>query len=391
MIKKLFLSSALILSIAEGSFRSQESHEDSIGAATNVPGCGAAVIILTQQSDGLTNIFNGTYVAPGEVLTTSNAEIILGKTFVVSAFLSPVLSYDIKFSDEGKLKFFQADIQEQFRLNRNGCREVEGIKYPSARQLVDTADVRRMLDVGHLPGSLPFIADHEAYIAEAVNAPIRAKDFSVIGPDYCILKIQPFQEDHPIAAIAKDPIAGKTVVNVLGHSLLTKVHNGSHLRLEDELKKLKLESQTQDISTETSKDFKVSLPLGAIYFSQVGRPLNDKFVVEAACESTKNISAGVADDENWDPTRTDPRIQAINVEGLAGSAAYNAEGEIVAIISCSHKCLLTSQIENLFDKAVKDRDTKMAQLLLPGLPQREKHPLLNILQVITKGDLERVS
>jgi hypothetical protein len=396
MIKKLFLSLACILSIVEGSFRSQADHEDSIGAATNVSGCGAAVIIVTEQPDGMTNIFNGTYVAPGKVLTASTAEIIHGKTFVISAFLSPVLSYAIEFSSEGGIRFFQADIQEQFKLNRNGCRRVEGIKYPLARQRVATEEVRRELDISTLPDSLPFIADHEAYITEAVNAPVRAKDFSVVGPDYCILEIDPFQASHPIATIAADPIAAEAVVNVIGHSQLTKVHDGSHFRLIDEIQKLNLESQARAIRPGTSKRFKVTLPLGATYFSQVGKPFDDKFVVEAVCASTKDISAGEAGDEIWDPAETDPRIQAMIVDGLAGSGVYNAEGELVAIVSHSHKCLLTSLIEKTFNESMQklrngqdaEYNRFVARKISTSLPPKTHHPLLNIHQIITPEVLE---
>jgi hypothetical protein len=79
-------------------------------------GCGAAVIIVTEQPDGMTNIFNGTYVAPGKVLTASTAEIIHGKTFVISAFLSPALSYAIEFSSEGALDFFRQTYKNSLSL-----------------------------------------------------------------------------------------------------------------------------------------------------------------------------------------------------------------------------------------------------------------------------------
>ncbi len=395
MIKKLFLSVVCILSIAESSFRSQADHVDSIGAATNVSGCGAAVIILVKQPDGMTNILNGTYVAPGKVLTISTEKIVTGEAVVVSSFLSSELSYCIGYSSEGSLNFLQADIEEQLKTNRNGCKIVQGIKYPSNRQRTSLVPVARGLDVGTLPGSLPFITDHDAYIAAAAEAPICAMNFSVAGANYCMLDIDAFPEGHPIATIAADPIAAEAVVNVMGHSIFTHVHDGSHRRTYDETQKImdlvQLRGAFQGISTK----IKIKLPLGATYFSQVGRPLNDKFIVEATCASAKNILPGQRD-QIWDPTRTDPRIQAMIVNGLIGSGVYNAEGELVAIVACAHKSLLTGYIEDLFDQTMQklkngedvDYNKFVARKISTSLPQKLHHPLLNIHQIITRGHLE---
>jgi hypothetical protein len=104
----------------------------------------------------------------------------------------------------------------------------------------------------------------------------------------------------------------------------------------------------------------------------------------------------VAGDEIWDPAETDPRIQAMIVDGLAGSGVYNAEGELVAIVSHSHKCLLTSLIEKTFDEAmqkIKNRQDVeynkfVARKISTSLPQKLHHPLLNIHQIITPEVLE---
>lgn len=104
----------------------------------------------------------------------------------------------------------------------------------------------------------------------------------------------------------------------------------------------------------------------------------------------KNTPSGIISDEIWDPTRTDPRIQAMIVNGLSGSGVYNENHELIGIVSCAHKNIATKAIEDLFAQAIKSKDKESAKLLLSSLPERIKHPLLNIHQMITLSDIQEL-
>lgn len=391
MAKKFFLSLLCFLSIAEGSFRTQQAHEESIGAARNIPGCGAAVIILTEKSDGQTNIFNGTYVAPGKVLTHSHEQMVPGKTWVISSFLCSDLSYDISFGYEGKITFFQADIKEQLKRNRQNCREVRNILYPSDRQEIVSEEATFTINIDTLPGSLPFVANYEEYIAKAAKAPVRGIDFSVLGSDYCVLEIDQLPEDHPIATVASSAVETENIIHVLGHSLFTQLHNGSNDRLTRELGTPNLERQVRAILPGKTQQFKITLPLGTTYFSQIAKPVEDTLIVEAVCASAKNTSSDITSDEIWDPARTDSRIQAMIVDGLSGSGVYNENNELIGIVSCSYKNKATSNIEQLFNHAMQqimnrqnvEYNRGIIQALRSSLLDQLNHPLLNIHQMIT--------
>jgi hypothetical protein len=159
MFRYLFLTMFSFISLVEGSFRSMEAHELSREEAQLHPGLGAAVLVIVQSDSGDTSITNGTYVAPGKVLTHAHEQRVVGKTWVMSPFAGCTnLPFDITLDvrppnfECNKISLKLDDV-----IKSKACKRVKSITYPEGRSLIPHRDIQRTVG----PDNMDFVDDFD--------------------------------------------------------------------------------------------------------------------------------------------------------------------------------------------------------------------------------------
>ncbi len=387
MYRYLFLTMFSFVSLVEGSFRSMEDHGSSHEEAKTHPGLGAAVLVVQYGLDfSDVTVFNGTYIAPGKVLTHSHERFKISKTYVVSPFAGfENFPCKVDMTIEGDSFSHTTEyLVTKLVSSEEHCRKVKGITFPTDRTEVDYHPVRRELDPND-PESLEFVADYEGYVHGEVIAPlpiIRDEGKAIVGSDFCILDIEPFP-DHPTAKLysgAARETEEKFPITVLGYSFQTHVCDGSDHLLQNSFRRI-----AQEIKAAGERDakFEMLIPARVTCFSQSVRQINDKFVAEAVCGATRTKPAGISGDEIFDKDRTDSDIHALIVAGLSGSGVYIGD-ELIGLVSYAHKCNLTEFIERELIRARADSENIRIYAYTAMHPSTIRHPLLNVHQNVTK-------
>jgi hypothetical protein len=390
MYRYLFLTMFSFVSLVEGSFRSQREHGASEDVARAHPGFGAAVLVVQYGRDFKdVSISNGIYIAPGKVLTHSHERFEIGKTYVVSPFAGfKKFSCDVDMTIEGDSYVCST----KYNLNKLGgehCRKVKSVVFPAGRTEIADSPVRRVLDPNN-PQSLEFVANYEGYVGSVVSAPapiIRNEGRAVMGADFCILDIKPFKESHPTAELYSD-VTAKTAatfpVTVLGYSFKTHVFDGSDYLLGNTMNEVFFQCKAQKLRV---AELEIEMCPRVTSFSQLVRPIGDNLVAEAVCGVTSAKTASISGDEIFDKERTNPAVQAVIVKGLSGSGVY-VGSKLIGIVSTSHKCNLTEFIESELGKAKLAGDIAKVTAFTAMHPSTIPHPLLNIHQYVTAGDVD---
>lgn len=330
---------ASIFCVAQASFRSTEEHGASFEAAKTHPARGAALIVISEVTDGDFSVSNGVYIAPGIAITHAHT----GRTkkyWVISPFAGgSTLVYDLTLegnSTDVIIKAFSLNIESTLAKYPNACREVSEIRFPGARKLVDKAEA---LSAKLLLGTNAGNQSCSEYVAAAAVSPLAltGDDQYSIGPDYCTLSFTAFQDGHPIAEILNEPLPAEAVVTVLGTSLHTHVYDSTDYLFQNTLSDIArglppTGRNTRSVSMRPETQFTC--------FSQLAREVDGgKLAVQAVCGSRAASGAGqeyIPDDELFDPSKVDPRIQALIVGGLSGAGVY-VGNQLVGIVSHSQR------------------------------------------------------
>ena len=383
MYRYLFLTMFSLISLVEGSFRSMEDHGLSHEKAKTHPGLGAAVLVIVQSHSGDTSITNGTYVAPGKVLTHAHEQRVVGKTWVMSPFAGCTnLPFDITLDvrppnfECNKISLKLDDV-----IKSKACKRVKSITYPEGRSLIPHRDIQRTVG----PDNMDFVDDYEQYIQDAVVEPsdcVNSANQDIVGTDFCILDIDPFP-GHPVAQFYPTEVIADTV-SVFGYSLHTHVCDGSDSFFDNTLRHIAQDASSQGIRGKIG----VTSGFGLVptSFTQSVRKIFDSLVAEAVVGKAVT-SSHFRRDEIFDKERTNPEVQAVIVGGLSGSGVY-IDGMLVGLVSRAHKSVMTEGFEKIFSDALKTRNAEIARVFASVLPAKIPHPLLNIHQIVTAGDID---